>query len=152
MSKDDVSAWKQKYLTSLDHIEAREKQLAETENLMRHSLTRLSLAAAGIDPVLDEQLEKFRKVVRSGADKASLQRLIDDISQTVKQIDQKQARVSRAATPRAEASESGPPAATRAKATSGKTGRGGSLSKPPGADHGHLWHSGPAPPLRGQAG
>ena len=50
MSKDDVSAWKQKYLTSLDDLEAREKQLAETESLMRHSLTRLSLAAAGIDP------------------------------------------------------------------------------------------------------
>ena len=126
MSKDDASAWKQKYLTSLDDLEAREKQLAETESLMRHSLTRLSLAAAGIDPALDEQLEKFRKVVRSGADKARLQHLIDDISQTVKRIDQKQTRASSAATAaRAEISEPAPPATTRAKATSGKTGRGG---------------------------
>ncbi len=125
MSKDDVSAWKKKYLASLDHLDAREKQLAETENLMRHSLTRLSLAAAGIDPALDEQLENFRKVVRGGADKARLQHLIDDISQTVKRIDQKQARGSKAATtPRADVSEPAPPTATRAKATSGKAGRG----------------------------
>lgn len=127
MSKDDVSAWKQKYLTSLDDLEAREKQLAETESLMRHSLTRLSLAAAGIDPALDEQLEKFRKLVRAGTDKARLQHLIDDISQTVKRIDQKQTRASSAApAPRAEVSEpAAPPAATRAKAASGKAGGGG---------------------------
>lgn len=126
MSKDEVKAWKQKYLASLDQLEAQEKQLAETEALMRHSLTRLSLAAAGIDQALDEQLEKFRKVVRSGADKGNLQRLIDDISQTVKRIDQKQVRASKAApAPRAEASEDAPPAATKAKAISGKAGRGG---------------------------
>jgi hypothetical protein len=107
MSKDDASAWKQKYFTSLEDLEAREKQLLETESLMRHSLTRLSLAAAGIDAALDEQLEKFRKRVRGGADNAQLQRLIDDISQTVKRIDQKQTfppTPSRAVPPR------GPPA------------------------------------------
>lgn len=125
MSKDDVKAWKQKYLASLDDLEAREKQMAETENLMRHSLTRLSLAAAGINPALDEQLENFRKVVRGGTDKARLQRLIDDISQTVKRIDQKQTRTSKAATAaRTDVSEPAAPAAPRAKTTPGKAGRG----------------------------
>ncbi len=126
MSKNDAGAWKQKYLTSLDHLEAREKQLTETENLMRHSLTRLSLAAAGIDPALDEKLEKFRKVVRSGADNANVQRLIDDISQTVKRLDQKQARASSAAAaPRADITEPERPPAATTKATAAKAGRAG---------------------------
>jgi diguanylate cyclase len=111
MSKD--SAWKQKYFASLEDLEVREKQLAETESVMRHSLTRLSLAAAGIDPVLDEQLEKFRKVVRGGADTAQLQRLIEDISHTVKRIDQKQTRATKAgSTQKTETSTSAEPDAT----------------------------------------
>jgi len=126
MSKDDVSAWKKKYLTSLDNLEARDKQLAETENLMRHSLTRLSLAAAGISPALDDQLEEFRKVVRSGTDKARLQQLIDDISKTVKRIDQKQTRTSKVATaPQAEATKPTPPPATKAESRLGKAAREG---------------------------
>jgi diguanylate cyclase len=111
MSKD--SAWKQKYFASLEDLEVREKQLAETESVMRHSLTRLSLAAAGIDPVLDEQLEKFRKVVRGGADTIQLQRLIEDISHTVKHIDQKQTRTTKAgSTQKSETSTSAEPDAT----------------------------------------
>jgi diguanylate cyclase len=125
MSKEDAKAWKQKYLTSLDDLEAREKQLAETETLMRHSLTRLSLAAAGINPALDEQLESFRKALRKGTDKTRVQHLIDDISQTVKRIDQKQVRTAKSATaPPIEFSEPATAAAPRTKITSGKTSRG----------------------------
>jgi diguanylate cyclase len=125
MSKDSASAWKQKYFASLDDLEVREKQLAETESVMRHSLTRLSLAAAGIDPVLDEQLEKFRKVVRGGADTAQLQRLIEDISHTVKRIDQKPARgTTTGSLLKAEASSPAAVDVTKAEAAGGKTSRG----------------------------
>jgi diguanylate cyclase len=124
MSKDAASAWKQKYFASLEDLEVREKQLAETETVMRHSLTRLSLAAAGIDPVLDEQLEKFRKVVRGGADTAQLQRLIDDISQTVKRIDQKQARGAKAGSVlKAESPTPEPPELSRTETASGNVAR-----------------------------
>ena len=124
MSNDAASAWKQKYFASLEDLEAREKQLAETETVMRHSLTRLSLAAAGIDPVLDEQLEKFRKVLRSGADNAQLQRLIDDISQAVKRLDQKQARAATPGSPqKAELSTPLPPDEARDETGRRKAGR-----------------------------
>jgi len=121
MSKEDASGWKKKYFTSLEDLELREKQLAETESVMRHSLTRLSLAAAGIDASLDEQLEKFRKQLRSGADKVQLQRLIEGISETVKHIDRKQTRASKAKSePRGKVAESEPPATVRTSAASGK--------------------------------
>jgi diguanylate cyclase len=129
MSKD--SAWKQKYFASLEDLEVREKQLAETESVMRHSLTRLSLAAAGIDPGLDEQLEKFRKVVRGGADTAQLQRLIEDISHTVKRIDQKQARGTTAASAKkAETSTSAAPDAVQTETASDKAGRSAKVAPP----------------------
>jgi diguanylate cyclase len=123
MSKDDASAWKQKYFTSLEDLEAREKQLLETESLMRHSLTRLSLAAAGIDAALDEQLEKFRKRVRGGADNAQLQRLIDDISQTEKLIHHKQPRAAVHPPARAEAAKSDLADTNQPEVETGRAGR-----------------------------
>ncbi|MDH3672101.1 MAG: diguanylate cyclase [Gammaproteobacteria bacterium] len=82
--------WKQKYLASLEQLESRGKQWSELESLLRLAVRRLSVAAEGIDPILDDQLVKIREVVGNHKQSSELASLIDDISRSVKRLDQQQ--------------------------------------------------------------
>ncbi len=84
--------WKQKYLTSLEQLESQEREWSELESLLRLAIRRLSLAAEGIDPILDDQLVKIREVVGNQTQGSTLANLIDDISRSVKRLDQQQSR------------------------------------------------------------
>ena len=84
--------WKQKYLASLEQLESQEREWAELENLLRLAVRRLSLAAEGIDPILDDQLGKIRDVVANHDQSGKLASLIGDISRSVKRLDQRQPR------------------------------------------------------------
>lgn len=80
--------WKQKYLASLEQLEAQEREWSELESLLRLAVRRLSLAAEGNDPVLDDQLAKIREVVGNHDNNSQLASLIDDISRRIKRLDQ----------------------------------------------------------------
>jgi diguanylate cyclase len=82
--------WKQKYLASLEQLESQGKQWSELESLLRLAVRRLSVAAEGIDPILDDQLVKIREVVGNHKQSSELASLIDDISRSVKRLDQQQ--------------------------------------------------------------
>ena len=84
--------WKQKYLASLEQLESQEREWSELESLLRLAVRRLSLAAEGIDPILDDQLVKIREVVGNQTQGSTLANLIDDISRSVKRLDQQQSR------------------------------------------------------------
>lgn len=82
--------WKQKYLANLEQLESREREWSELESLLRSAVRRLSLAAEGIDPILDDQLAKIREVVANQEQTGKLASLIDDISHSVERLDRQQ--------------------------------------------------------------
>jgi diguanylate cyclase len=79
--------WKQKYLASLDRHEQAEKDWQALETLLRQGLTRVALAAEGIDSQLDQELNRLRKLVRSGAGAEKLESVVETLSATVTRLD-----------------------------------------------------------------
>ena len=98
---DNADTWKQKYyesLDKLDRLEHKTKSWEELENLLRLAMNRVAVAAQGVDPVLDKHLRSLRKSVRSG-DYPDLEAIIDNISATVKRLDeQRQHNITQAST------------------------------------------------------
>jgi len=80
--------WKQKYLANLDRQERAEQAWQATETLLRQGLTRVALAAQGVDPRLDRELDTLRKAIRSGADVQQLEKIIEGVSDAVVRLDE----------------------------------------------------------------
>lgn len=67
--KDDQSddnRWRDKYLNALDEQEQQEKQFAEQRRLLQRAMVRVSVAAGGQSPALDQALENLRQSLRAG--------------------------------------------------------------------------------------
>lgn len=84
---DTQSRWKSRYYEALGEIESREKTWRETERLLRHLITRLSLAADNRHHSLTRNLTELRNAVRDGRDVLRLRELIDQISEQVAELD-----------------------------------------------------------------
>ena len=86
--------WKQKYFAQLEESERREKQWQEAEELLRRTISRLTLAADGIDVALDRQLRDLRNAIRDRASAAHLEMALEDLSRSLVKLDgqRKQAR------------------------------------------------------------
>lgn len=96
MSKEN---WKQKYLDSLDNIEKKEKKWQNTETLLKQGLTRVALAAEGQDAKLDDDLALLRKTLRKDIDLNHLENVVNDLTQSVKLLDEKRSEKSVAHSP-----------------------------------------------------
>jgi diguanylate cyclase len=83
-TKDD---WKLRYLDSVAEFDSRERKWGETEALLRQGLSRLSLAVDGLDPALDRHLEELRRLLREGAEPASLRGKLEQIAESVRHLD-----------------------------------------------------------------
>ncbi|MFO8005668.1 diguanylate cyclase [Thioalkalivibrio sp.] len=79
--------WKVRYLDVLAELDASRKSWTETEQLLRHGLSRLSLAADRSHRVLAAQLEQLRALLRSGVNDDRLRRLLEDISESIRHMD-----------------------------------------------------------------
>ncbi len=79
--------WKQKYLDHLDKLEKAEANWLTLENQLRQGINRVALAAQGVDSELDQHLNLLRKSIREGDDYVGLDRIVDNISTTVKRLD-----------------------------------------------------------------
>ncbi|GMR08155.1 MAG: hypothetical protein BMS9Abin26_1160 [Gammaproteobacteria bacterium] len=81
--KDDkdqtAEQWKQRYYAALEEHEKKEKESKNAQAALRRSISRLSLAADGVNAKLDTQLEHLRNTVRSVEDPVRLQNMIDQI-------------------------------------------------------------------------
>ncbi|MBI1423811.1 MAG: diguanylate cyclase [Gammaproteobacteria bacterium] len=84
---DTQSRWKSRYYEALGEIEEREKQWRDAERLLRHLVTRLTLAADSRHQVLNQNLTELRNAVRDGRDVLRLRELIDQISEQVAELD-----------------------------------------------------------------
>jgi len=83
----DALQWKQKYLDQLDESERREKQWQQADDLLRKTVSRLSLAADGLDAALDRQLRDLRNAIRDRASTAQLDVLLENMSRTLVKLD-----------------------------------------------------------------
>jgi len=87
MESAESESWKQKYIASLDKLERREKQFQEIEDILRTGISRVALAAQGVDRNLDRDLAELRKIVRRGQAYDELSRIVNNISDSVKVLE-----------------------------------------------------------------
>lgn len=86
-SAQEASQWKKKYFDQLEQSEHQEKQWSEADELLRKTVSRLTLAADGVDDTLDRQLRDLRNAIRDRASTAQLRSLLDDMSRTLVRLD-----------------------------------------------------------------
>ena len=79
--------WKRKYFDQLEEAENKEKQWRQADELLRKTISRLTLAADGQDDALDRQLHDLRNAIRDRASSVQLQHAIDAMSNTLKKFE-----------------------------------------------------------------
>ena len=84
---DAQSRWKHRYYEALDELEQKEKTWREAERLLRHLISRLTLAADTRHKKLNHQLNELRNAVRDGRDFLKLREHVDIISEQVAELD-----------------------------------------------------------------
>lgn len=89
MSTSDSNPWKEKYLSSLDEIERKEKDWGQIEAILRQSISRLTLATETSDKRLIAQLESLRMAIRKQATASQIAQLMEDISSSILRLDQR---------------------------------------------------------------
>lgn len=84
-SQQQLTQWKQKYYQSLSDLE----QQKEFDALLRRSLSRLALAAQGLDPALDTQLNSLRINLRKQSqEQAEIEHILEKMEKTIIRIEQ----------------------------------------------------------------
>ncbi|MDZ4263846.1 MAG: hypothetical protein U1B30_16145, partial [Pseudomonadota bacterium] len=87
-SKSEQDKWKFKYLESLEELEKKEGNWRAADQLLRHGLSRIALISHGVDPILDNHLEKLRKALKNSADVDIINEIIEKISSYMKTLDE----------------------------------------------------------------
>lgn len=95
----DARLWQGKYYDSLEAFEQKEKHWAEVEDLLRRTLSRLTLAAEGSDDTLDRQLKELRDAIRDREDSTRLAHRIEAMTRTLMRLDEARDRQARSAPP-----------------------------------------------------
>ena len=85
----EAESWKRKYYDALEQHEVRERQWAQADELLRKTLSRLTLAADGQDPILDGHLKALRDAIRDHADGRLLRQRIEAMSKSLVRLDDK---------------------------------------------------------------
>jgi len=83
----ETEQWKKKYFDQLGEFEREQKQWHEAEELLCKTVSRLTLAADGLDEELDRQLSELRNAVRDRVSTTQLGSCVDDISSTLLKLD-----------------------------------------------------------------
>ncbi len=85
----DIEQWKQKYYDQLDQLEQKEQEWDSVETLLKRAISRLSLAAEGQNKKLDQQLEQLRQSVRNQLNITRLERLVDELSESISKLEER---------------------------------------------------------------
>ena len=83
----EAGQWKAKYFAQLEESERKEKQWHDADELLRKTISRLALAADGLDSTLDQQLRDLRNAIRDRVSTMQLGILVDDMSRTLARLD-----------------------------------------------------------------
>ncbi len=87
--------WKNKYLAIVQELEEKESAWKSTDALLRKTISCLSIAGCGIDPVLDDQRRQIESLAREKTD-VDLEPAVDELSRmvsnpgTYSQVDEQQ--------------------------------------------------------------
>jgi len=84
---EEAQRWKRKFLDALEEHEIREKSLIARIKLLRRGLLGVSLAGDGHDQRLDKQLADLRASLRGDDREAGLERVLEQIEQSVIRLD-----------------------------------------------------------------
>lgn len=87
-----IELWKRKYYDAIEELDRREQAWAHTEEVLRRAVSRLSLAADGLDDRLDEALDRLRSAIRDRADARTLEHHLERISHLLVRLDQRRAQ------------------------------------------------------------
>jgi len=90
--------WKEKYRLLVEQQGADEQEQAEIERLLCRTISRLTLAASGLDPNLDSNLKKIRNAIRHGVN-SELKDTLDALSDALMHADESSADAVDAALP-----------------------------------------------------
>jgi diguanylate cyclase len=86
-NEEKLTAWKNKFFELSESFEKQQKY----DQLLERSLSRLALAAQGVDPVLDKHLVTVRSLLRkSSHDTVSLEKVLEKVELAIGQMDEKQ--------------------------------------------------------------
>ncbi len=86
--QQQLAQWKQKYYQALSDIE----QQKDFDALLRRSLSRLALAAQGLDPALDKQLDRLRANLRkTNHEQKEIASILEKMEKTIIQMEQDKA-------------------------------------------------------------
>jgi len=96
---DQAAAWKRKYFDTLAQHEASERRWNQVDDLLRRALSRLTLAADGLDTDLDRQLQALRDAIRDRADETALRQCIEAMSASLVRLDAQRERTRAAPMP-----------------------------------------------------
>lgn len=94
--RQEIESWKRKYYDSLDETERKEKDWRRLDELLRRALSRLTLAADGLDSTLDEQLKALRDVIRDKGSQQQLETRIEAMSASLVKLDSRRAGAGKA--------------------------------------------------------
>jgi diguanylate cyclase len=87
MANDDISQqldeWKQKYYQSITDLEKQQSY----DELLQKSLSRLALAAQGLDPLLDRQLKSLRTILRGKSSQFEIEDILDKMEKAIAKMD-----------------------------------------------------------------
>ena len=92
-NRQEVEQWKRKYFGQLKEFEREQKQWHEAEDLLRKTVSRLTLAADGLDDTLDRQLRDLRNAVRDRASTTQLRSRVEEMSSTLLDLDKQHKHV-----------------------------------------------------------
>ncbi len=84
-----AEAWKRKYYDALEQQEGKERQWNQADDLLRKTISRLTLAADGLDETLDRHLKILRDAIRDRADSRVLHQRIEAMSESLVRLDAK---------------------------------------------------------------
>ncbi|MCK4864633.1 MAG: diguanylate cyclase [Gammaproteobacteria bacterium] len=80
---DRGSKWKNKYLSSLEELEVKEKQWGDSEKNLRALITHLTNAADTSSLKLNEQLSVLRDAINKGIAANKLKKAIDEVADSI---------------------------------------------------------------------
>ncbi|MBL4794247.1 MAG: GGDEF domain-containing protein [Pseudomonadales bacterium] len=89
LGQSESRKWKDKYLSSLENSENQEQDFENQLDVFRRGLVRVSLAADGVDNILDEYLAELRDSLRGSVDISKLESLFEKIEIAVRKLDDK---------------------------------------------------------------
>jgi diguanylate cyclase len=99
--ENQSAVWKRKYYDALGEHESKERSWTQADEVLRKTISRLSLAADGLDNTLDGQLKDLRDAIRDRADARALRQRIDAMSESLVRLDAKRTKKTIAPNPAA---------------------------------------------------